>query len=80
MPFMPDFGAYWNTAETVPIIFRLNETTINFMRTGCSCMKNKGLEKKKIHNFNNFEEFSKLKIAYLKIEEQFRMEINDGIL
>ena len=43
-------------------------------------MKNKGLEKKKIHNFNNFEEFSKLKIAYLKIEEQFRKETNDGIL
>ena len=43
-------------------------------------MKNKGLEKKKILNFNNFEEFSKLKIAYLKTEEQFRKETNDGIL
>lgn len=29
-------------------------------------MKNKGQEKKKIHKFNNFEEFSKLKTAYFK--------------
>lgn len=43
-------------------------------------MKNKGQEKKKIHKFNNFEEFSKLKTAYLKIEAQFRKEINDGKL